>query len=93
VKKDYEMEIKVVDRVKIYNKDKADDFLNQEIGLYESEGGREEKISNLKAYTYNLENDKMVATKVEKDSKFKSTENKRYNIIKFAFPNVKMALW
>jgi hypothetical protein len=89
VKKDYEMEIKVVDRVKIYNKDKADDFLNQEIGLYESERGREEKISNLKAYTYNLENDKMVATKVEKDSKFKSTENKHYNIIKFAFPNVK----
>ena len=89
VKKDYEMEIKVVDRVKIYNKDKADDFLNQEIGLYESESGREEKISNLKAYTYNLENDKMVATKVEKDSKFKSTENKHYNIIKFAFPNVK----
>jgi hypothetical protein len=43
----------------------------------------------LKAYTYNLENDKIVPTKVEKDSKFKSTEDKHYNIVKFAFPNVK----
>ena len=57
--------------------------------MYESESGREEKYLILKLITYNLENDKMVATKVEKDSKFKSTENKRYNIIKFAFPNVK----
>lgn len=88
VKKDYEMEITIVDRVKIYNKDKAADFLNKEIGLYESDG-REEKIYGLKAYTYNLENDKMVSTKVEKDSKFRSTENKHVNIVKFAFPNVK----
>lgn len=89
VRKDYEMEISVIDRVKIYNKNKAEDFLNKEISLYEAEGGREEKLSSLKAYTYNLENDKIVPTKVEKDSKFKSTENKHYNIVKFAFPNVK----
>jgi hypothetical protein len=48
VKKDYEMEIKVVDRVKIYNKDKADDFLNQEIGLYESEVVEKKKYLILK---------------------------------------------
>lgn len=89
VRKDFEMEIKIVDRVKIYNKDKAEDYLNKEVSLYESVDGHEEKMSGLKAYTYNLENDKMVTTKVEKDSKFKSTENKRYNIVKFAFPNVK----
>lgn len=89
IRKDYEMEIKIVDRVKIYNKDKAEDFLNKEIALYEAQSGNEEKLSNLKAYTYNLENDKIVTNKVEKDSKFKSTENKRYNIVKFAFPNVK----
>lgn len=89
VRKDFEMEIKIVDRIKIYNKDKAEDYLNKEIALYESENGREERMSGLKAYTYNLENDKMITTKVENDSKFRSTENKRYNIIKFAFPNVK----
>lgn len=89
IRKDYEMEIKIVDRVKIYNKDKAENFLNKEIALYEAQSGNEEKLSNLKAVTYNLENDKIVTNKVEKDSKFKSTENKRYNIIKFAFPNVK----
>ena len=89
IRKDYEMEIKIVDRVKIYNKDKAENFLNKEIALYEAQSGNEEKLSNLKAVTYNLENDKIVTNKVEKDSKFKSTENKRYNIVKFAFPNVK----
>ena len=60
VRKDYEMEITVVDRVKIYNKNKAEDFLNKEITLYEAQAGREEKLSSLKAYTYNLENDKIV---------------------------------
>lgn len=86
---DYEMEITLTDRIKIFNKDKAEEFLNKEIGLYQSKNGREERLISLKAFTYNLENDKVVPLKVEKDSRFRSVEDKRYQMVKFAFPGVK----
>ena len=75
-------------RVKIYDKDKAEDWLNLEIPLYQS-GSNQETISKVKAFTYNLENGTSVATKVDKSSKFKSKESKYVSITKFAFPNVK----
>ncbi len=79
----------IVSRVKIYNKDNAADYLNQEIAVYDDNRGSRETLSNLKANTYNFENGKMVATKISKDEKFKSKEDKNYNITKFAFANVK----
>lgn len=75
-------------RIKIYDKDKAEDWLNLEIPLYQS-GSSQETISKIKAYTYNLENGAAVTTKVNKSSKYKSKESKNYSITKFAFPNVK----
>lgn len=79
----------VVNRVKIYNKDNAGDYLDREIAVYDNGRGSRETLSDLKAYTYNFENGKSVATKVSKDEKFKSKEDKNYNITKFAFANVK----
>jgi hypothetical protein len=79
----------IVSRVKIYNKDNAGEYLNHEIGIYDNGKGGRETLSNLKAYTYNYENGKSVATKIERDEKFKSTEEKNYTITKFAFANVK----
>ena len=79
----------IISRIKIYDKDKAGDYLDTEIPLYDSGNGSREKLVNLKAYTYNYEDGKIKATKVEKDSKFKSAEDKNYNITKFAFPDVK----
>ncbi|ASK32579.1 transglutaminase [Chryseobacterium sp. T16E-39] len=75
-------------RVKIYDKDKAEDLLNLEIPLYES-GSDKESVSKMRAYTYNLENGSVVTTKVDKSSKYKSKENKYVSVTKFAFPNVK----
>lgn len=75
-------------RVKIYDKDKAEDWLNLEIPLYQS-GSDQETLSRMKAFTYNLENGVSVATKVDKSSKYKSKESKYVSITKFAFPNVK----
>lgn len=83
------MEITVFNRIKIYNKDKASDYLDVEISLMQDSHNNKETISGLKAYTYNLENGKVVTTVVEKDSKFKSKENKYETIQKFAFENVK----
>lgn len=75
-------------RVKIYDKDKAEDWLNLEVHLYEN-GSNREILSKIKAFTYNLENGTSVATKVDKSSKYKSKESKYVSITKFAFPNVK----
>ncbi|SHE93819.1 transglutaminase-like domain-containing protein [Chryseobacterium takakiae] len=75
-------------RVKIYDKDKAEDWLNVEIPLYQN-GSDQESLSKMKAFTYNLENGAAVATKVDKTSKYKSKESKNISISKLAFPNVK----
>lgn len=76
-------------RVKIYNKDKAEEWLNLEIPLYQNGKGSQESLTKLKAFTYNLENGARVETKVEKNSKYKSKESKNITITKLAFPNVK----
>lgn len=79
----------VVDRVKIYNKGNASDYLDFKIALYEDNRGNRETLNNLKAYTYNWENGKKVEVKVERNEKYKSKEDKNYTVTKFAFPNVK----
>lgn len=75
-------------RIKIYNKDKAEDWLNVEVPLYQR-GSEVEVLNKFKAFTYNLEDGKTVPVKVEKSSKYKSKESKNTTITKFAFPNVK----
>ncbi|MCS4302082.1 transglutaminase-like domain-containing protein [Chryseobacterium sp. BIGb0232] len=75
-------------RVKVYDKDKAEDWLNLEVPLYQS-GTDKETLGKFKAFTYNLENGATVPVKVEKSSQYKSKESKHINITKFAFPNVK----
>ncbi|MDN3693962.1 transglutaminase-like domain-containing protein [Chryseobacterium tructae] len=75
-------------RVKVYDKDKAEDWLNLEVPLYQS-GSDKELLGKFKAFTYNLENGATVPVKVEKSSQYKSKESKYINLTKFAFPNVK----
>ena len=79
----------VVSRIKIYNKDNAGDYLNNEISIYDNGKGDRETLSNLKAVTYNWEDGKKTTTKIERDEKFKSKEEKNYTITKFAYANVK----
>ncbi|QBO58279.1 hypothetical protein NBC122_01458 [Chryseobacterium salivictor] len=79
----------IVSRVKIYNKDNAGDYLDHEISVYDNGRGDRETLSNLKAVTYNWEDGKKVTTKIERDEKFKSKEDKNYTITKFAYANVK----
>ncbi|MBB6329475.1 hypothetical protein HNP24_000425 [Chryseobacterium sediminis] len=75
-------------RVKIYDKDKAEDWLNLEIPIY-NVGTNRESLGKFKAFTYNLENGNTVPLKVEKSSQYKSKENKYVTLTKFAFPSVK----
>src|SRR5687767_13075225 len=50
-------------RIKIV-KQAGMDVATFEIPLYVGDAGTEEKLDNLKAYTYNVENDKVVETKL-----------------------------
>lgn len=74
-------------RIKILSKDGLD-WANASILLYNG-GSDEERVSGLKAVTYNLENGKIVETKMDKDGVFKEKFNKYYSIQKFTLPNVK----
>jgi hypothetical protein len=75
-------------RVHILNKN-GYDIANVSIELY-SDGEYEEKIDKLKAVTYNLENGKVVETKLDtKSSVFEDKLDKYHKIKKFTFPNIK----
>lgn len=76
------------ERIKIYNTDGFDEATIT-INLFKS-GSEQERVGKIKAYTYNLENGKVVKTKLEKDQIFKSEFSHNYNQIKFTMPNVKV---
>ena len=56
---------------------------------YKSNSDRE-SITNFEAYTYNMENGKVVKTKLEKKYIFDEEINNRYRQMKFSMPNVKV---
>ncbi|HEX6227228.1 MAG TPA: transglutaminase domain-containing protein, partial [Chryseolinea sp.] len=60
-----------------------------EIPLYD-EGTSDEAISGLKAVTYNLENGKIVETKMKNDGFFKEKFSDNLYLVKVALPNVKV---
>lgn len=75
-------------RVHILNKN-GYDIANVSIPLY-TDGDDEENLDRLKAVTYNLENGKVVETKLDtKSGVFKDKLNKNLVVKKFTFPNIK----
>jgi hypothetical protein len=53
------------------------------------DGGDRESISQIKGYTYNLENGKVVKTKLKNEGKFLEEYDDNIQIYKFTLPNVK----
>lgn len=76
-----------ITRIKILTKDGLD-WATFSVPLYH-DGGNNEKFTSLKAVTYNLENDKVVETKLRNDAVFKEKLNSNVDIMKFTLPNVK----
>jgi hypothetical protein len=74
-------------RIKILKKDGLK-WADAKIMTYHS-GSSEEKVSNLKAATYNLEGGNIAETKMSKDAIFKEKFNNYFNVQKFTLPNVK----
>jgi hypothetical protein len=83
---DFQFEFKRHFRIKILKKS-AFRFADFKFSLYSS-GTSREKITELKAMTYNLENGKVVKTKLDDDNIFEEKSGNYFNE-KFAFPQVK----
>jgi len=75
-------------RARILNKN-GYDLADVTINIYD-DGRMEEELLSLKAVTYNLENGKVVETKLDtKTGVFKDKINKNWSVKKFTFPNIK----
>ena len=73
--------------IHILNKNGYDEA-SIEIPLY-VDGRNEERVSGLKAVTYNLENGKIKETSLEKSGQFLENVDKNRKVIKFTMPQVK----
>ncbi|MES2647303.1 MAG: DUF3857 domain-containing protein [Bacteroidota bacterium] len=84
----FSLEFKRYKRVRILSKN-GYDAANDQVYIYKS-GNTEEDLQSLKAVTYNLENGKVVETKLDtKSAVFTDHIDKRRSIKKFTLPNIK----
>ncbi|MEO6347471.1 MAG: DUF3857 domain-containing protein [Aquaticitalea sp.] len=86
-KKSYKLVTEVKQKLKILNR-KGFDKSNIEIHLY-NDGSTKEKISNITATTFNIENNSVSRTQLEKSQIYEEKYNDNYTIVKFTFPNIK----
>ena len=77
-----------ITRIKILSKDGLD-WATFSIPLYK-DGGANEKLSGLKGASYNLENNKVVETKMKNDAVFKEKASENLDIVKVTLPGVKV---
>lgn len=82
-----ELVTEIYQKIKIYNKDGFDNATRQ-LRIYESKGTRE-VVSKMKAVTYNLEDGKIIETKLEKDQIFENEQSLNITEVKFTMPKVK----
>ncbi|WP_442591037.1 DUF3858 domain-containing protein [Pedobacter sp. AW31-3R] len=75
-------------RYKIINKN-AYDLADKEIYLYHNNSGGQQKLEFFNGATYNLADNKIIVSKMQKDAKFSSEADKNYTTKKFTLPNVK----
>lgn len=75
-------------RIKIFNKD-GYDYANVSIPYYWASGSVKDDVSAVKGVTYNLENGKIVETKLEKSDILNEKVTKYSQQVKFALPNVR----
>ncbi|MBO9729998.1 MAG: DUF3857 domain-containing protein [Chitinophaga sp.] len=84
---DLRLVYKVHRRIKVVDKN-GYDVATVEVPLYKSET-QEEKLQNLKAAAYNLENGEVVETKMDSKSVFSDKQDKSVMVKKFTLPAVK----
>ncbi len=87
-KGDFSLVLTRLCRTRLINKNSFEKEATVQIPLY-VDGSIEERLEDIEAVTYNLEDGKVVATKLDKASLFKDKYNKNFSIRKFTFPNIK----
>jgi len=75
------------ERIKIYNKD-GFDYATKKVNLYK-DGSANEKLTSLKAMTFNLVNGKIEESKLKKEGEFKTELSKYIDQKSFTMPNIK----
>ncbi|MCO5270106.1 MAG: DUF3857 and transglutaminase domain-containing protein [Cyclobacteriaceae bacterium] len=83
----FQVEFERIRRIKILNKD-GYSWANFEIPLY-VKNNNEEKLSGLKAITMNLEGNKIVESKLEKEGIFEEAASENWKKVKITLPNVR----
>jgi len=88
---DFEIKTEYVIRIKIFTQEGAENYGSAEITFVEgSDKMGSENIDGLVGYTYNLENGKIVRTKLSKEYIFTEDVNDYIKRLKFALPQVKV---
>jgi transglutaminase-like putative cysteine protease len=85
--KGWQLKFERITRIKIITK-AGYEWANFSIPLYHNRTDRE-KISGLKAVTYNLENGKIVESKLKNDGTFEEKGSENIDLVKFTLPNIK----
>ncbi len=75
------------ERIKIYNK-KGLEYANKYITFRKPDSGDDDKVTNIKAFTFNLNNGQINKTKLSNNQVFEEKNSKYYSQKKIAFPNV-----
>lgn len=83
-----ELVTEIHERIKIYKKE-GFEYATEEINLFKSRSN-DEGVKKIKAFTYNLENGKIVTTELQKEEVFKTEASYNYDQVKFTLPNVKV---
>ena len=83
----FQLVTEIHERIKVYNKE-GFDYATKKINLYK-DGVDNEKIAELKAFTYNLVDDKIEDSKLKSEGEFDIELSKFYNQKSFTMPNVK----
>lgn len=85
----FEMVYYFHDRIKIYSDDALDRADYSIVYFAGKDVDSDEKISNLDAYTFNMEGNEITKTKLDSDNVYENEINKSLTEIKFAMPAVK----
>lgn len=83
----FQIVTEIQERIKIYSKE-ALDRATVKVRLYKNSRDKE-KISNIKGYTFNIENGQIIKEKLKGKNIFDKEKSKNWQEIKIAFPQVK----
>lgn len=84
----FQLITEIHERIKIYTTE-GFDYATRQVNLYK-DGSTREKLTNLKASTYNFDNGKIENSKLKKDGIFETELSKYYNQTKFTLSNLKI---